>query len=89
MNICYQVQVKGIVQGVYFRASCQQQAIEYSLTGYAHNLDNGDVEVLVCGEESNVAKMVSWLEQGPDTATVEQCKADQVKWRDLSHFSIG
>lgn len=89
MKVCYQIQVKGEVQGVYFRASSQQVAIEHCLGGYAHNLDNGNVEVLVCGEEQDVKAMIEWLKHGPDTAKVESCEVNQVKWRDFNHFSIG
>lgn len=50
MNVSYIANISGRVQGVYFRASTQQQAIEHSLSGYARNLTDGSVEVLLCGE---------------------------------------
>ena len=45
MNVSYISHISGKVQGVYFRVSSQQKAIEYGLSGYARNLADGEVEV--------------------------------------------
>ncbi len=89
MNVSYLAHVHGKVQGVYFRASSQQMAIEYGVSGYARNLADGDVEVLMCGEQHNVEKMIQWLNHGPDTAEVEKVDTKEVPWQDHNHFSIG
>ncbi|MEW6984489.1 acylphosphatase [Colwelliaceae bacterium 6471] len=89
MKVSYIVHVSGQVQGVYFRVSSQQQAIEYGLSGYARNLADGDVEVLVCGEQDNVDKMLAWLKHGPPQAKVENIQQKQVQWQEHNHFSIG
>ena len=89
MNVSYVAQISGKVQGVYFRASSQQKAIEYGLSGYAHNLADGDVEVLLCGEQDSVDKMLDWLNHGPPQAEVSQVKTKQVEWTEHNHFSIG
>ncbi|MDO6447309.1 acylphosphatase [Colwellia sp. 1_MG-2023] len=89
MNVSYLAHISGKVQGVYFRASSQQKAIECSLSGYARNLADGDVEVLLCGEEKNVDEMLEWLNHGPPSATVSHVKTKQVPWQDHNHFSIG
>lgn len=89
MNVSYLAHVSGKVQGVYFRASSQQMAIEFSLSGYAHNLADGDVEVLVCGEEENVDKMLEWLTHGPPQASVAKVQTKKIPWQEHNHFSIG
>lgn len=89
MNVSYIAHVSGKVQGVYFRASSQQMAIEYGLSGYAHNLADGDVELLLCGEEENVSKMLLWLNEGPPQAEVTNVETKQVPWQNHNHFSIG
>ncbi|MCP4322700.1 MAG: acylphosphatase [Alteromonadales bacterium] len=81
--------ISGRVQGVYFRASSQQQAIDYSLSGYARNLADGDVEVLLCGEEENIEKMLEWLAHGPEQAEVSKIQHKQVPWQEHNFFSIG
>ena len=89
MNVSYLAHVSGKVQGVYFRASSQQQAIEYGISGYARNLANGDVEVLLCGEQVNVNKMLEWLNQGLSMAKVDKVDIKQVEWQSHEFFSIG
>ncbi|OKY24948.1 MULTISPECIES: acylphosphatase [Thalassotalea] len=89
MNVSYLAHVSGLVQGVYFRASSQQMAIEYGLSGYAHNLADGEVEILLCGEEENVDKMLDWLNTGPPQAKVIAVKTKKVPWQQYNHFSIG
>ena len=88
MNVSYIAHVSGTVQGVYFRASSQQVAIEYGLSGYARNLADGDVEVLICGEQEKVDMMIEWLKHGPPTAKVDHLDQKQVQWQDHNFFSI-
>ena len=52
---------KGEVQGVGFRATCRRIAHRLGLTGFAHNLPSGDVELLVQGEKASLEIMLSEL----------------------------
>jgi acylphosphatase len=88
MNVSYIVHVSGKVQGVYFRVSSQQKAIEYGLSGYARNLADGDVEVFLSGEQVNIEKMLTWLKHGPTRAEVTQMQFKQVDWQAHRFFSI-
>lgn len=88
MNISYLAHISGKVQGVYFRAYSQQIAIENNVSGYARNLADGDLEVLMCGEKDNVDKMLEWLKDGPPLAEVEKVKEQQVQWQEHNFFSI-
>ena len=42
--------ITGKVQGVWFRDSTRRQALELDISGYAINLDEGDVEVYAVGK---------------------------------------
>ena len=65
--------VYGRVQGVGFRYTTQYEAKRLGLTGYAKNLDDGSVEVVACGEEGQVEKLMQWLKSGgPRSARVER-----------------
>jgi acylphosphatase len=88
MNVSYIAHVSGRVQGVYFRVSSQQKAIDYGLSGYAKNLADGDVEVFLSGEQENVDKMLAWLKQGPELAQVTEVQQKKVDWQEHSFFSI-
>ncbi len=88
MNVSYIVHVSGKVQGVYFRVSSQQKAIDYGLSGYAKNLADGDVEVFLSGEQENVNKMLAWLKHGPEQAAVTKMQQKKIDWQAHSFFSI-
>jgi acylphosphatase len=88
MNVSYIAHVSGKVQGVFFRASSQQVAIDCGLSGYVRNLADGDVEVLISGEQDNVDKMLEWLEHGPPDAKVANLKKTKVKYNPQDFFSI-
>lgn len=63
--------VSGMVQGVGFRYQTAHHGLSFGVTGYAKNLNNGDVEVLVCGEDDKVKAFHLWLKKGPRTAYVD------------------
>lgn len=71
--------VRGRVQGVYYRVSAQQQAQRLGLVGHAHNLPDGSVEVLACGEERAVLEFIVWLWQGPGAAKVADVTVEAVE----------
>ena len=70
MSICLRCIVSGRVQGVFFRASTQRQAQRLGLTGHAHNLPDGSVEVLVWGNADAVQQLSDWLWVGPPASKV-------------------
>ncbi len=63
--------VSGKVQGVYFRASTRDRALQLGLHGCATNLADGRVEVVVRGEEAALQLLAQWLLQGPPQARVD------------------
>jgi acylphosphatase len=67
---CRRCLVAGRVQGVWYRASTQRQALALGLSGYARNLPDGRVEVLACGDEDALRQLQDWLWQGPPAAEV-------------------
>ena len=64
------VVIHGRVQGVGFRASCQQQAVGLGVTGWVRNRWDGAVEALVEGPAEAVDAMVRWCRRGPPAAEV-------------------
>lgn len=68
---------KGRVQGVGFRVSAWQKAIECDLKGYVRNLPNGDVELEVEGSESNIEAFIKELEAGLNRFI----RIDDLKWK--------
>jgi acylphosphatase len=89
MNICTRCRVKGRVQGVFYRASTQEQANKYNLTGYAKNLPDGSVEVLACGRPQAVKTLCDWLWHGPLHARVEKVVCNEVEQNPPERFTTG
>jgi len=56
--ICKRVHYTGQVQGVGFRMTAQRLASGFAVTGYVRNLANGDVEVLVAGEQDAIDRFL-------------------------------
>lgn len=88
MNICRRAIVKGRVQGVFFRQNTLNQAQKRDLTGWVKNLDNGDVELVVCGPEVAVESLCEWLWQGPSAAKVTDVKILEEPSQDFEGFRI-
>jgi acylphosphatase len=62
--------IEGLVQGVFFRASTRDTAINLGLTGWVRNLADGRVEAVFEGDEDQVKKAVKWCHKGPPGAVV-------------------
>lgn len=63
--------VSGRVQGVSFRAYTPAQAVALGLRGFARNLADGRVEVLVVGDTVAVDQLGDWLWSGSPLARVD------------------
>lgn len=62
--------IDGRVQGVFFRESCRRQAVAAGVAGWARNLDDGRVEVVLEGGAEAVERVVAWCRTGPGHAVV-------------------
>ena len=81
--------VSGKVQGVFFRASTRKKALDIGLTGYAKNLQSGQVEVLVQGDAHSITQLSLWLEEGPQYARVDSVvEVDAVTSEKLFDFKV-
>ncbi len=87
-SVCFRCLVAGRVQGVFFRASAREQALQLGITGYARNLSDGRVEILACGSTSAVAQFRDWLRSGPPRARVTGIACEPQEYRTLVGFSV-
>ena len=62
--------IKGLVQGVCYRATAKDEAHARRLHGWVRNLPNGDVEALAQGDTADVETFIRWCHQGPEEARV-------------------
>jgi acylphosphatase len=70
------VHVSGRVQGVFFRSNTREKADELGLTGWVRNLQDGRVEAVFEGDDSNVKEMIKWCHTGPSYASVSDLEVD-------------
>jgi len=47
-------------------------ATNLKLTGWVRNMDDGRVEAVFEGEDSDMEKMIAWCKVGPPSARVEE-----------------
>lgn len=87
-KVCYRCVIGGRVQGVFFRSAAREQAMRLGVTGYARNLADGRVEVLVCGETTAVAQLRDWLRSGPVTADVTGVACEPLDYQPQADFAI-
>lgn len=87
-KVCIIAWIYGRVQGVGFRYTTQYEAKKLGLTGYAKNLDDGSVEVVACGDEGQVEKLIQWLKSGGRVQRVwNGCLASRIILRGVNGFS--
>ncbi len=63
--------MSGKVQGVWFRASTEEEASRLGVNGFVRNLPDGRVEALVEGISEKVEGLVTWCHRGPRGARVD------------------
>ena len=69
--------VFGMVQGVGFRWFVARHARGLGFRGYARNLPDGSVEVVVDGGEESLSELERLLRAGPANAAVERVEQSQ------------
>lgn len=86
-HCCVHVFVSGRVQGVWFRAFTREQARLNQVTGWAKNLADGRVEVMLEGTPDQVNRVLDDLRKGPPMAVVtdlQQAPATPQQWADFT-----
>jgi len=67
--------ISGRVQGVFYRASTQEEALRLGLSGWVRNLPDGRVEAYAVGPRESLQCLHTWCQQGPPQARVDQLEA--------------
>jgi acylphosphatase len=84
----YTIVVKGRVQGVYYRASAHEKAVELGLNGFVSNLQDGNVYIEAEGEPEILEKFVEWCKIGPARAKVESVEVKEETVEGFRKFEI-
>lgn len=81
--------VTGRVQGVAYRASAVDAAVEHGVVGWVRNLASGDVDGIAQGEATAVDGFLAWAAKGPAGARVDRLTvSDEEVADELTRFEI-
>jgi acylphosphatase len=83
------VLVSGRVQGVFFRASLREVAVEHGVAGAARNLADGRVEAVLEGPPVAVEAVIAWCRHGPPRARVAAVDVVEEPVRGEMGFAVG
>ena len=84
------LKIYGHVHGVFYRQTTQQKARELGLRGYVKNLSNGSVEVVACGNSSDIDQLIDFCQNNPGSSQVDRldvARVDEPK-EEFNNFEI-
>jgi len=84
----YHLSIKGRVQGVFYRESAKREGTRLGVTGWVRNKPDGSVELLACGTEDTVQKLVEWCKAGPPLAKVTEVTVREVEPQVYDAFTV-
>ena len=88
LNLHYNIQIKGRVHGVRYRATAQAKAHELNLTGFVRNLIDGTVYVEAEGEPENLSKFIDWCYLGSPLAKVSEVNSTEAELKNFRTFEV-
>ncbi|MFA6098517.1 MAG: acylphosphatase [Patescibacteria group bacterium] len=85
----WRILVFGLVQGVGLRYQVRQYALDKTLKGYAKNLPDKSVEIIIVGEEEKIQDFIGWLNNGINIAKIKKIEAKKIQsTRQFDRFEI-
>lgn len=75
----YAISVTGKVQGVFFRDTTQRVASRLGLTGFVRNQPDGSVYIEAEGDENSLQQLLTWCQDGPQHAAVENVSHSELR----------
>lgn len=85
-RVCSHVVVRGRVQGVYFRAFVEEEALKLGVEGWVRNRRDGSVEALFVGSTDKVEAIIAISRRGSPASRVDaldqrEGRADELNLR--------
>jgi acylphosphatase len=62
--------VQGKVQGVWYRQSAKEKALELGISGFVSNQNDGSVAITATGTTIQLEEFINWCRLGPPRARV-------------------
>lgn len=82
------ITVTGKVQGVFFRQSTKETALQLDITGEVKNMDDGNVKIIATGTKQQLDVLIEWCKKGPPKAVVTNVHVKNLPLQEFVCFSI-
>jgi len=82
------ITVSGIVQGVFYRQTTKEKALELGISGIVKNLRDGNVHIVATGTADQLDQLVQWCKHGPSRAKVTAVDIETVTPQVFEGFTI-
>ena len=80
------ITVEGKVQGVFYRQSAKEKALELGITGTVSNVGERTVSIKATGNAEQLNKLLEWCNQGPPRAIVKSVSHKEIPLENFSRF---
>ena len=80
--------VSGKVQGVFFRQSTREKAVQLGITGWVRNLPGPQVEIIASGYYEQLLELIAWCKKGPPRAIVSHLETTELSPQHFVDFII-
>ena len=87
-RVCYRISVVGKVQGVFYRASAKNMALDLEITGWVKNQPDGSVMIEAEGLEKDVDAFLAWCKTGPTYSRVTGVDKTNLPPQNYEQFEI-
>ncbi len=87
-KILYQINIKGKVQGVWFRKYARDEAIKIGVKGFVKNNADNSVYVEAEGSKEQLNDFLQWLNRGSPLSIVSSLKYVIGELKNFSSFKI-
>ena len=76
------------MQGVFFRHSTKEKAIELDIKGEVKNLPDERVLIIATGTAEQTEQLIEWCKQGPSKAKVTNVMVEEMTLKLFEKFNI-
>ncbi len=80
--------IKGLVQGVFFRAFVKENAERYNVKGFIRNLEDGRIETFLEGDFKDVDKLIELCKKGPRHSKIGDIEIKKEVFQGLKNFKV-
>ncbi len=84
----YNITVSGTVQGVWYRKSTLEKAIDIGIKGFVKNQSNDNVYIEAEGSEAQLLHLIEWCKIGPEHAQVNHVAVKEGDFLSFDDFKI-